>query len=164
MSELDVIVIHIRAEQAAEYERRFAERELPRWREYKEQGAFISAQISVPPSAPTGVTISSSTSSPSRYPVTPSTASTMLIPGSRSSTGSLTHSSRRIRWYTADRCCTRSDWRSASANAPEFHEAGDANLPPGLRLLAYARSERESAGTANQGPGVERRTGYRTRR
>jgi hypothetical protein len=34
MSELDLIVIHIRAEQAAEYERLFAERELPRWREY----------------------------------------------------------------------------------------------------------------------------------
>jgi hypothetical protein len=30
MSELDVIVIHIRAGQAAEYERLFAERELPR--------------------------------------------------------------------------------------------------------------------------------------
>ena len=45
MSELDVIVIHIRAEQAAEYERLFAERELPRWREYKERGAFISARI-----------------------------------------------------------------------------------------------------------------------
>ena len=30
MSELDVIVIHIRAEQAAQYERLFAERELPR--------------------------------------------------------------------------------------------------------------------------------------
>ena len=42
MSELDVIVIHIRAEQAAEYERLFAERELPRWREYKARGAFIS--------------------------------------------------------------------------------------------------------------------------
>jgi len=38
MSELDVIVIHVRAEQAAEYERLFAERELPRWREYKERG------------------------------------------------------------------------------------------------------------------------------
>ena len=46
MSELDVIIIHIRAEQAAEYERLFAERELPRWREYKERGAFISARIS----------------------------------------------------------------------------------------------------------------------
>jgi len=31
MSELDVIVIHIRAAQAEEYERLFAERELPRW-------------------------------------------------------------------------------------------------------------------------------------
>jgi len=45
MSELDVIVIHVRAEQAAEYERLFAERELPRWREYKARGAFISARI-----------------------------------------------------------------------------------------------------------------------
>lgn len=46
MSELDVIVVHIGAEQAAEYERLFAERELPRWREYKARGAFISARIS----------------------------------------------------------------------------------------------------------------------
>jgi len=46
MSELDVTVIHIRAEQAAEYERLFAERELPRWREYKARGAFLSARIS----------------------------------------------------------------------------------------------------------------------
>jgi len=45
MSELDVIVIHIRAEQAAEYERLFAERELRRWREYKARGAFLSARI-----------------------------------------------------------------------------------------------------------------------
>ena len=37
MSELDVIVIHVRAEQAAEYERLFAERELPRRREHKER-------------------------------------------------------------------------------------------------------------------------------
>jgi hypothetical protein len=46
MSELDVIVIHIRAEQVQEYERLFAEQELPRWREYKARGAFISARIS----------------------------------------------------------------------------------------------------------------------
>ncbi len=46
MSELDVIVIHIRAGQAAEYERLFAERELPRWREYKARGACLSARIS----------------------------------------------------------------------------------------------------------------------
>jgi hypothetical protein len=45
MSELDIIVIHIRAEQAAEYERLFAERELPRLHEYKERGAFLSARI-----------------------------------------------------------------------------------------------------------------------
>jgi hypothetical protein len=46
MSELDVIIIHIRAEQAAEYERLFAERELPRWREYQERDAFLSARTS----------------------------------------------------------------------------------------------------------------------
>jgi len=46
MSELDVIIIHIRAEQAEEYERLFAEQELPRWREYKARGAFLSARIS----------------------------------------------------------------------------------------------------------------------
>jgi hypothetical protein len=46
MSELDVIVIHIRAEQAAEYERLFAESELPRWRDFKARGAFLSARIS----------------------------------------------------------------------------------------------------------------------
>ncbi len=46
MSELDVLVIHIRAEQAEQYERLFAERELPRWREYKARGAFVSARIS----------------------------------------------------------------------------------------------------------------------
>jgi hypothetical protein len=46
MSELDVIVIHIRAEQAAEYERLFAESELPRWHDYKARGAFLSARIS----------------------------------------------------------------------------------------------------------------------
>jgi hypothetical protein len=43
VSGLDVIVIHIGAGQAAEYERLLAGRELPRWREYKERGAFISA-------------------------------------------------------------------------------------------------------------------------
>lgn len=46
MSEMDVIVIHIRADQAEEYERLFAEQELPRWRDYKARGAFISARIS----------------------------------------------------------------------------------------------------------------------
>src|SRR5215471_12186525 len=46
MSELDVIVIHIRAEEAEQYERLFAEQELPRWKALKEQGAFLSARIS----------------------------------------------------------------------------------------------------------------------
>lgn len=46
MSELDVIVIHVRADQAEEYERLFAERELPRWLAYKASGAFLSARIS----------------------------------------------------------------------------------------------------------------------
>src|SRR5438309_11038444 len=45
MSELDVIVIHIRAGQAAEYERLFAERELPRWRDYHARGKFLSGRI-----------------------------------------------------------------------------------------------------------------------
>ena len=45
MSEMDVIVIHIRAAQAEEYERLFAEHELPRWRDYKERGLFTSARI-----------------------------------------------------------------------------------------------------------------------
>ena len=45
MSEMDVIVVRIRAEQAAEYERLFTEHELPRWREYKERGAFLSARM-----------------------------------------------------------------------------------------------------------------------
>jgi hypothetical protein len=153
MSELDVIVIHIRAEQAAEYERLFAERELPRWREYKERVPSSAPGSSAPPSAPTGVTISPSTSSPSRFPVTPSTASTTPIPDSRSSTGSPTRSSRRIRWCTADRCCTRSDRHSALASAPGFHAAGGANLPPGSGLVADARPELEPTGTAQSGPG-----------
>jgi hypothetical protein len=44
-------------------------------------------------------------------------------PGSRSSTGSPTHSSRRLRSCTADRCCTLSDRHSASASAPGCHNA-----------------------------------------
>jgi hypothetical protein len=46
MSELDVIVVRIGAGRAAEYERLFAGRELPRWREYKARGAFTGARIS----------------------------------------------------------------------------------------------------------------------
>jgi hypothetical protein len=46
MSELNVLIIHIRADQTAEFEQLFTEQELPRWREYKARGAFISARIS----------------------------------------------------------------------------------------------------------------------
>jgi hypothetical protein len=46
VSELDVIVIHVRAEQAAEYEQLFAAEELPRWTEYKERGLILNARIS----------------------------------------------------------------------------------------------------------------------
>lgn len=46
MSELDVIVLRIRPEQAAEYERLFVASELPRWRDYQERGLFISARMS----------------------------------------------------------------------------------------------------------------------
>jgi hypothetical protein len=45
MSQVNVIVVHIRAEQAAEYERLFAEHELPRWREYQANGTFLSARF-----------------------------------------------------------------------------------------------------------------------
>jgi hypothetical protein len=44
-------------------------------------------------------------------------------PGSSSSTGSPTHSSRRLHWCTADRCCTLSDRHSGSASAPGCHNA-----------------------------------------
>jgi hypothetical protein len=45
MSQVNVIVIHIRAEQAAEYERLFAEHELPRWRDYHGRGKFLNARL-----------------------------------------------------------------------------------------------------------------------
>ena len=112
MSELDVIVIHIRAEQAAEYERLFAERELPRWREYKERGAFISARMF---RAAFGTDRREDIAKyviAVEVPVTPSTASTTPIPGSRNSTASPTRCSPRTRWYTAERCFTPFDRHS----------------------------------------------------
>jgi hypothetical protein len=45
MSQLNVLVIHIRAEQAAEYERLFTEHELPRWRDFQRDGKFLRAQL-----------------------------------------------------------------------------------------------------------------------
>src|SRR5437588_9872815 len=45
MSQVNVIVIHVRAKQAAAYEKLFVERQLPRWRDYQAKGKFISARF-----------------------------------------------------------------------------------------------------------------------
>jgi len=45
MSQVNVIVIHVRAEQAKEYEALFAQRQLPRWRDYHARGKFLSARF-----------------------------------------------------------------------------------------------------------------------
>src|SRR3977135_2175337 len=45
MSQVNVIVIHVRAKQAAEYEKLFVDRQLPRWRDYQQRGKFISARF-----------------------------------------------------------------------------------------------------------------------
>jgi len=111
MSELDVIIIHIRAEQAAEYERLFAEHELPRWREYKARGPSCPPGSPGSRSAPTTARTWSSTPSRSRSPIMPRTASTTPTRAFRSSTGSPTCCSRKAHWSTAASCCTRSERR-----------------------------------------------------
>jgi hypothetical protein len=45
MSQVNVIVIHVRADQAEDYEKLFAERELPRWKDYQARGKFTSARF-----------------------------------------------------------------------------------------------------------------------
>ena len=45
MSEIAVLVIRIRKEQAGEYEQLFESSELPRWRDYYERGRFKNARI-----------------------------------------------------------------------------------------------------------------------
>ena len=45
MSEMAVLVIKIRTEQAGDYERLFEDEELPRWRDYQQRGLFKSARI-----------------------------------------------------------------------------------------------------------------------
>jgi len=45
VSQVNVIVIHVRAEQAQEYERLFEEHELPRWRDYQARGKFVNARF-----------------------------------------------------------------------------------------------------------------------
>ena len=46
MSQVNVIVIHVRAEQAAAYEHLFKRRELPRWKEDNTRKKFVSARFS----------------------------------------------------------------------------------------------------------------------
>jgi heme-degrading monooxygenase HmoA len=45
MSQVNVIVIHVRKEQAKEFEQLFEQRQLPRWRDYHARGKFINARI-----------------------------------------------------------------------------------------------------------------------
>ena len=45
MSQVNVIVIHVRGEQATEYEKLFAQRQLPRWKDYHARGNFINARF-----------------------------------------------------------------------------------------------------------------------
>src|SRR2546423_15624999 len=45
MSQVNVIVIHVRAKHAAEYEKLFVERQLPRWRDYHRRGKVINAPV-----------------------------------------------------------------------------------------------------------------------
>lgn len=45
MTEMAVLVIRIRAQQAKEYERLFEQSELPRWRDYNQRGLFKRARI-----------------------------------------------------------------------------------------------------------------------
>ena len=153
MSELDVIVIHIRAEQAAEYERLFAERELPRWREYKERGAFISARIF---RAAFGTDRRDDIAKYVIAVEVPSHAEHSqhdADPGFQEFNRLADAFHRRIRWCTADRCCTRSDQHSASGVRAGFHEAGDATSRWGFGFVTAARPGLEPTGTAQSGPG-----------
>jgi hypothetical protein len=45
MSQVNVLVIHIRADQAQDYERLFAEHELPRWHQFHARGQFLRARL-----------------------------------------------------------------------------------------------------------------------
>ena len=46
MTQMNVIVLRIREDQADEFERLFREEELPIWREYSEEGKFLYAVLS----------------------------------------------------------------------------------------------------------------------
>jgi hypothetical protein len=45
MSQVNVIVVHVRPEQAEEYERLWEAEELPRWRRFHAEGKFLSARF-----------------------------------------------------------------------------------------------------------------------
>lgn len=45
MSQVNVIVIHVRADQAKEYEELFATHELPRWHDYHKRRKFLRARF-----------------------------------------------------------------------------------------------------------------------
>ena len=45
MSQVNTIVLHVRAEQAEEFEREWAADELPRWNRFHAEGKFISARF-----------------------------------------------------------------------------------------------------------------------
>jgi hypothetical protein len=45
MSQYNVIVLHVRAEQADEFLREWEADELPRWRRFHEEGKFLSARL-----------------------------------------------------------------------------------------------------------------------
>jgi len=118
-----------RAEQAAEYERLLAERELPRWREYKERGAFISARIfraafGTDPRQDIAKYVIAV-----EVPAMPSTASTTLIP-----VPGVQPARRRIpaggsAGARRTGAGTLSDRRSASASAPGCHNADHPERP-----------------------------------
>ncbi|MGH7640560.1 MAG: hypothetical protein ACREN7_03590 [Candidatus Dormibacteria bacterium] len=45
MSQVNVIVVNIRRNQAQEYQELFQREELPRWRRYQAEGKFVSARF-----------------------------------------------------------------------------------------------------------------------
>ena len=154
MSELDVIIIHIRAEQAAEYERLFAEHELPRWREYKARGAFLSARISRVAFGTDDRKDVVKYAIAVEVPDHAAHSEHDADPAFRSSTGSPTCCSRKAHWSTAASCCTRSERR------------GGGRSPARLTALQNQRSRRYAprGGRASPVTGARSAGGPRLRR
>jgi hypothetical protein len=107
--ELDVIIIHIRAGQAAEYERLFAERELPRWRGYKARGAFLSARISRVAFGTDDRQDVIKYAIAVEVPGHASHSEHDADPGFQELNRLADLLQPETRWYTAERCCTPSD-------------------------------------------------------